>query len=63
MRKLAISLLAMLGKAAEEPQENYQDLTAVEPKDSAPWKVRLHDANRDRRASRKKRAKKLNRRR
>lgn len=31
--------------------------------DSAPWKVRLYGANKDRRASRKKRAKKLGRRR
>lgn len=31
--------------------------------DAAPWKLRLHGANKDRRAARKKRAKKLNRRR
>lgn len=31
--------------------------------DSAPWKIRLYGANKDRRASRKKRAKKLGRRR
>lgn len=36
---------------------------AEDSPDSAPWKIRLYGANKDRRASRKKRAKKLGRRR
>ena len=64
MKKAGYALLALtvahLGAVANaEPCGPDVEVTP----DSAPWKVRLYGANKDRRASRKKRAKKLGRRR
>ena len=63
--KLAVSILTILatqygGLAAST--EICGPEAEINP-DSTTWKVRLHGANKDRRAARKKRAKKLNRRR
>lgn len=65
MKKMGYALLALvaanLGSVVANSETMGPDVEATP--DSAPWKVRLYGANKDRRASRKKRAKKLGRRR
>lgn len=62
MNARAVSLMALLMSQPTVLSEPCQDTgEVVEPE--APWKVRLYGANKDRRAARKKRAKKLGRRR
>ena len=62
--KLAVSIIALL--SATTGGVNYSEPCGPDAEDQpreAPWKVRLYDANKDRRAARKKRAKKIGRRR
>lgn len=65
MKKMGYALLALvtanLGSVVANSETCGPD-EEVRPED-APWKVRLYGANKDRRAARKKRAKKLGRRR
>lgn len=56
------ALLSVHGDTVNFSDEPCQDLTSVD-REEAPWKVRLYGANKDRRAARKKRTKKLGRRR
>lgn len=60
-RNRAVSLMALLLSQPTVLSEPCRD-TTVEPEET-PWKVLLYGANKDRRAARKKRAKKLGRRR
>ena len=64
MKKMGYALLALvtanLGSVVANSEICGPD-EEVRPED-APWKVRLYGANKDRRAARKKRAKKLRRR-
>lgn len=63
--KLAMSIMAVLMSQTQRGV-NYSEVCQPEQEDQpreAPWKVRLYDANKDRRAARKKRAKKIGRRR
>lgn len=62
---LAVSILAVISSQLGGGV-NFSESCGPEVEDSpnaAPWKTRLYGANKDRRASRKKRAKKLGRRR
>lgn len=64
--RFAVAIMSVIASAMGTPtnvsDEPCQDLTSVD-REEAPWKVRLYDANKDRRAARKKRAKKIGRRR
>ena len=55
-------MAALMDVAATNYSEPCQDVD-MDTGREAPWKVRLYGANKDRRAARKKRAKKLGRRR